>query len=879
MKIKIYLLIFSLIFISGTAYPLDIWVDFTGPAVVDYEGSQAIKPGDEFNVNIYAENTVSDPARLGWSSPFHFYGTDLVTTLAGPMEALVDPSFEDVWDMGIFTAVESWDGDLTNFECTGGLVGDQFNFSGISMAGWNPGSGPMLAFTLTGVISIPVPQPDVDYGIFCVAQGDFCNDTYDWLFDLPIPSFETTCLPVKFGYIPIDFTNCPMTDLLLEHDDQFAYDFDVDDPGGGSITFEVLSGPGNIDPETGVFTWSPDCSDVGTNQITVGASHQYGTVSCEFNIIVGNSPPEIGGACGGFSVIATNKSKTIQFTASDPNLGDVLTFYSGGVVTNMGVPFDGVVNVNSNTGEVTIVTGTSEGSYTLTMIVTDCAGATDECTYDIDVASIMVFSVVIDKLEDQLQGHHSYVGVKKMDGGELMHGFDFLIGYDQSALTFIGAMPGEIYDNPGPYEWEYFNYRYSWNGNCGAGCPSGLLRVVGMAEQNDGGNHPNSLDIADGTELFYLDFLVSNDRTLECMYIPVYFYWMDCGDNAIAFQTRADASAGNLTIRTAVSNNIYHFNGDMTADPPGFYEYHDMNVTYGFPTPYGVQSFCLEGSDPGKPVPEQFIDFFNGGVDIICADSIDKRGDVNLNGIANEVADAVTFTNYFIYGIAAFTVNVEGQIAATEINGDGITLSVADLVYLIRIIVGDALPLPKVSPYIAANLTSDGHSISVDNEVGAAFFVLDGNVDVFLGQGAIGMELKKYFNEGRTNVLIYALEKNVVASGELLVTDAEIVKAELSDYSGNLYKTNILPEKFELKQNYPNPFNPVTTVEISLPVASEYNLMVYNVAGQRVFEVNGYGEAGAVNIDIDLSGHSSGVYFYKVAAGQFTANKKMLLLK
>ena len=60
-----------------------------------------------------------------------------------------------------------------------------------------------------------------------------------------------------------------------------------------------------------------------------------------------------------------------------------------------------------------------------------------------------------------------------------------------------------------------------------------------------------------------------------------------------------------------------------------------------------------------------------GGIDIVCADSIDDRGDINLNGVANEVADAVLLGNYFVYGLSVFTINIEGQIAASDVNADG----------------------------------------------------------------------------------------------------------------------------------------------------------------------------------------------------------------
>ena len=93
------------------------------------------------------------------------------------------------------------------------------------------------------------------------------------------------------------------------------------------------------------------------------------------------------------------------------------------------------------------------------------------------------------------------------------------------------------------------------------------------------------------------------------------------------------------------------------------------------------------------------VEFHNGSICIIDSDSIDARGDLNLNGVANEVADAVLYTNYFLRGISVFTITVAAQRAASDVNNDGRTLTVGDLVYMLRILTGDAQPIPKLSPY------------------------------------------------------------------------------------------------------------------------------------------------------------------------------------
>ncbi len=88
-----------------------------------------------------------------------------------------------------------------------------------------------------------------------------------------------------------------------------------------------------------------------------------------------------------------------------------------------------------------------------------------------------------------------------------------------------------------------------------------------------------------------------------------------------------------------------------------------------------------------------------------------------------------------------------------------------------------------------------------------------------------------------------------------------------------------LPHSFSLAQNYPNPFNPTTTIDYTLPVKSDVSLTIYNVTGQKVKEINEAQEAGFHSFEWDASTVASGVYFYKIVAGDFSETKKMMLLK
>lgn len=89
-----------------------------------------------------------------------------------------------------------------------------------------------------------------------------------------------------------------------------------------------------------------------------------------------------------------------------------------------------------------------------------------------------------------------------------------------------------------------------------------------------------------------------------------------------------------------------------------------------------------------------------------------------------------------------------------------------------------------------------------------------------------------------------------------------------------------MPTTFELLQNIPNPFNPITEISFSLPVASRVSLEVYNITGQRVASIaDGQFEAGNHSVIWDASKQASGIYFYRLKAGEFAETRKMILLK
>ncbi|MGD8781991.1 MAG: T9SS type A sorting domain-containing protein [Ignavibacteria bacterium] len=85
---------------------------------------------------------------------------------------------------------------------------------------------------------------------------------------------------------------------------------------------------------------------------------------------------------------------------------------------------------------------------------------------------------------------------------------------------------------------------------------------------------------------------------------------------------------------------------------------------------------------------------------------------------------------------------------------------------------------------------------------------------------------------------------------------------------------------YSLNQNYPNPFNPTTTIEFALPQNSDVKLVVYDILGRAVANlIDDNLAAGYHRINFNASNLATGVYFYRIKAGDFVSVKKLLLLK
>ena len=665
----------------------------------------------------------------------------------------------------------------------------------------------------------------------------------------------------KVPNLPPEITNCsPLPSF--DHCLLATYDFNASDPESDPFTFHMASGPGIIDANTGEWSYQPTLGDVSASlSIGVYADDGQPGGTCNLSLSFTNQAPTFASGCGqtvvksgGETATATLKGNKVDCDPFTMSITNVTPTPVGGY---------SIDDIGGGFWTITFLTDATDGGnyYDFTVEITD-GNLSNTCHVFFDIvigAPIKIAMPFCDGDDVAYQGMHYYLPVDMVKSAYPIGGFNILIAYDASVLSFQKAIEGPDFYVPG-CGWEYFTYRYGPDGNCGNACPSGLLRVVGIAETNNGDNHPDCFtpDPLPAT-MFTLDFLVSNDRTFECQCIPVRFFWTKCDDNSLSSDD---------------GNKLYISAGVFDGAFPDV-DIHKVDV--GYPTYLGAQDEDCFVGDRDK-VPFREIDFVNGGIQIACADSIDVRGDINLNEIPYEIADAVLFSNYFVYGIGVFTKNLQGQIAASDVNADGIALSVADLVYLIRVVVGDALPYPKLNPVLTSYSVSANGTINVEGEMGAAAITVAGDVVPTLH--ATNMEMK-YSSDGlNTRILVWSTEANETFSGAFITVNGNVTSLEMATYEGApVVAKETLPSDFGLSQNYPNPFNPATVIEMALPVASDYTLTIYNVTGQEVASFSGHADAGSHSITWNAVNEASGIYFYKLDAGNFTATKKMVLLK
>ena len=332
-----------------------------------------------------------------------------------------------------------------------------------------------------------------------------------------------------------------------------------------------------------------------------------------------------------------------------------------------------------------------------------------------------------------------------------------------------------------------------------------------------------------------------------------------------AFSVFAIDSAGNYS---APNQGVFETNyilGDLDANgevnfTTDFFQF--ANAYYSILGGTGWDDVCDigptdDGTGTGYPIPDEKIDFY----DLIpFAMNYDEYGAAK---IVPGRATPMVFSAELPEGLEA---NAEYTISI--MNSDPANLKGFHLIFnydsenleIVKVAQGKMFDTPEKTFFFhnvdGKELLMDGVIFGAsarfaDNELAAVTFRAKSNIDRFDLKDIVLVVRDIGFNE------VPATFSSTVVKGG----------------------TPIVPTDFALSQNYPNPFNPATSIELALPIACNYQLDIYNVVGQKVKTFTGFSEAGIVTIQWDASEYTSGVYFYRVSAGSFTATKKMVLVK
>jgi hypothetical protein len=188
--------------------------------------------------------------------------------------------------------------------------------------------------------------------------------------------------------------------------------------------------------------------------------------------------------------------------------------------------------------------------------------------------------------------------------------------------------------------------------------------------------------------------------------------------------------------------------------------------------------------------------------------------------------------------------------------------------------------------YLSTNNGSTWSQTSLNNR-SINSLIVSGSNNIIAGSDGYGVYLSTnnganwvLKNDGFVNPNLRAYSLCIFNNYIFAGTDYSAYRRLLSEVIGINPISNEIPAKFSLSQNYPNPFNPVTKIKFSLPKSSYVKIFVYDALGRVIDKlVNEQLNAGTYEVDWNAEKYSSGIYYYKLSAGDYSETMKMILLK
>lgn len=236
------------------------------------------------------------------------------------------------------------------------------------------------------------------------------------------------------------------------------------------------------------------------------------------------------------------------------------------------------------------------------------------------------------------------------------------------------------------------------------------------------------------------------------------------------------------------------------------------------------------------------------------------------------------------YFIEELSVNKEAKMKMNITNGP-IILNVKNKITIDKNFEMKVIPDQKFnSRYIKIN-TLGAIQVAMNSKLLGSFCAPKGKISVDMSSQLIGSLCANEISIAKDVVSEY---HSLIIPQPLASLNTNGESIELSDVVEAPEIKAEIPTSYQLRQNYPNPFNPSTAIRFALPEDSYTKLEVYSMLGEKVITlVDGILPAGYYNFNFDARGLSSGIYIYRIIAGDplagskkgFVETKKMMLLK
>ena len=704
---------------------------------------------------------------------------------------------------------------------------------------------------------------------------------------------------------PPEFTTVIDEETIAEGD-EFEFQFEAEDPDGDELTFSLIHGE-NIENVSmsgdGLFTFSPDFGQAGSYDFTAQVSDGELTDEHEFVIHVEetNRPPEASDITASTRMNLPLELNLLNFV-TDPD-GDPVE------ITNVTSPMNGEVVLDE--GVVTYTpdlnfTGSDQFSYT----ASDDKGESDTGTVTVEVLGLAFKVIDLNTPEGSSSrafdiSDTGYITGIVSDGSGSTSGFIWSDGQFKQISQLVqaygvnnnGVVSGitELFDTalPGLYVDGSVFTGETLGGNFGALFDVNIGNLaVGTSEETDGtvsgftwsGEDliPKSLDGAD------LQLYAVNDAD-----VLAGFAQFNTGDEqAVMFRPDGShqlldhgAESGSRAFGVGNNNRITGvvYSG-QNVQAASWNDNGELSVKSGLGGSISVaydinNSGVLAGTSTSgaskhkfsKQILETITGLFNLG-DKGSLTNLTSKSKSQKSTIQNDQR-AVIWIGDELYDLNELIPTDSGWelIEARAVNnhmeivGYGMFNGVKKAFLLLPDEVEEPIAntvFEHINVNSEVNLDLSNHifgaygQISITDVWGASFGTADLANNRYLSY--------KSYSEAGSDTLYYRARdtRGAIADGKVIISISE------------------LPQSVELFQNYPNPFNPATIISFQLPEAEDVKLEIFDVTGRRVAVlVNKRAEAGRHNITFDASSLSSGVYFYRLTAGQTILMKKLTLIK